>query len=99
MGEDGVEPLVAIGGDPRRVGVLRRAAVDAVEEGVDHHVAAIDAELEKEALQPVACLPDEDPPGDGLVLGGVLPDTSSAPSVEAAAVEHGPPFEAEAVRR
>ena len=91
---------MAVGGDPRRVRVLRRAAVDAVEEGVDHHVAAIEAELEQEALQPVARLPDEDPPGDGLVLGGVLPDDEHARRrVEAPAVEHGAPFEAEAVGR
>ena len=76
-----------------RPAFLDALPVDAVEEGVDHHVAAVDAELEEEALQAMAGLPDEDPPGDRLVLGGVLADDEHARgAVEPPAVEDRVPI-------
>ena len=54
--------------------------------------------LDEEALQAMAGLPDEDPAGDRLVLGGVLADDEHARgAVEPPAVEDRAPFEAKAV--
>ena len=50
----------------------RHAAVDAVQERIDEHVALRNAELAQEALDAAAGFPDEDAPNDGLVLGRVL---------------------------
>ena len=73
-------------------------AVDAVREGIDHHVAAVEAEPGQEALEPPARRPDEDPPDHGLVLGGVLAhDQDAGRLVQAPAVEDRSPLQAEVV--
>jgi len=46
--------------------------VDAIDEGVHHHVAAGKAKLLEEALNPVASSAHQRPAGDDLVLGRVL---------------------------
>ena len=76
------------------------AAVDAVQVGVDEHVAAGDAELGEEALDAAPGFADQDAAHDGLVLRGVLTDHEHARrAVEPAAVEDRPPLEAELVWR
>ncbi|UGX94117.1 hypothetical protein G6321_00052685 [Bradyrhizobium barranii subsp. barranii] len=72
--------------------------VDAVQEGVHHHVAPRDAELRQETLRPAARGADQNSAHDRLVLGGILTDDEHARrSVEPAAVKDRPPFNPEIV--
>jgi hypothetical protein len=69
---------------------------NAVEEGVDHDVAPVDAELGQEPLYALPGFADEDPAHDRLVSGGILAeDQHSGRSIEASSVEDGSPFDAE----
>ncbi|GAA0007549.1 hypothetical protein BRDID11002_75550 [Bradyrhizobium diazoefficiens] len=98
--QHGLEPFVAIVDDARLVLVLGAAAlaVNAVQEGVHHHIALHDAELGQKALGPAARGADQDSAHDGLVLGGILADDEhTRRSVQPAAVKDGPPFDAEVV--
>jgi len=49
-------------------------AVDAVEEGVDHRVAALDPQPGEESLGALPGLADQDAAHHGLVHARVLPD-------------------------
>src|SRR5262249_4115892 len=97
-----VKPAVAIG-DYRGVILMLVAAllpVDGIEEAVDHHVAARDAELGEKTLDSVPGDADENPPGDVFQRRGVLPhDEHTRAAVQPTAVEDRPPFDAEGLRR
>jgi hypothetical protein len=72
----------------------------AVDERVDHHVAALDPELREEALDPVSGLADQNSARNRLVLRGILAEHEhSCTSVQAPAVEDRPPLEPEILRR
>jgi hypothetical protein len=75
-------------------------AVHAVDERVDHDVAGGGPDPGEQALDALSGLAHEDPPGDGLVLGRVLPEHQHpGAAVEPAAVEDRPPFCPEVGRR
>ena len=91
------EPLVAVLDDWRVADVLvtPALAVDAVEEGVDHHIASIEAELRQKALDAMSRRPNKDPADHRLVLGWILADTEETRgAVESAAMEDRAPFDA-----
>lgn len=60
------------------VAVATALPVDAVEEGVDEHVADTDAQSCEEALHALTRLPDEDAAADRLVRRRVLADDEHA---------------------
>jgi ABC-type amino acid transport substrate-binding protein len=99
--EQRVEPAFAVAGRllEQLLDVLAAGlAVDGVEEGVDHHVGALDSEFPEEALDALAGLTDQAAVGDRLVLAGVLAEHQDPrAAVEPAAVEDRPPLDAEAV--
>jgi len=71
-----LDPLISIGGDRRIVLVFASAplSIDAVQERIDHGVAAINSELEQESLKSMTGDADQNPPDYGFGLGGVLSD-------------------------
>jgi hypothetical protein len=99
--EQRVEPAFAVAGralEQLLDVVAAGLAVDGVEEGVDHHVGALDPELPGKALGSLAGLADQAAVGDRLVLAGVLAQHQDPPAaVEPAAVEDRPPLDPEAV--
>jgi hypothetical protein len=99
--EQRVEPAFAVAGRALEQlfdVVAPGLAVDGVEEGVDHHVGALDPELPEKALDALAGLADQAAVGDRLVLAGVLAQHQDPrAAVEPAAVEDRPPLDPEAV--
>src|SRR5207245_9104831 len=68
-------------------------AVDAVKEGVDHHIAAVDSQLGKKALDSVPSRPNPNPASHLLVLGRILADEHHpSAAVKSSAMEHRSPL-------
>src|SRR5215471_17338231 len=96
------QPAIPVGDDGSIVLMLLAAllAVDGIEEGIDHYVAAVNPKLGEEALGSVACCADENPPGDVFRRCRILADDEHArAAIEPPAVEDWPPLHAERLRR
>src|SRR5437763_1715135 len=78
--EQGIQPAVTVRDDPGVVSVVLATllAKDAVEEGVHHHVANLDAQFGEKPLRPLTSLTDEDAAGNRLVGSGVLAEHEHA---------------------
>src|SRR5215469_1757408 len=101
-GEQCRKPTISISGHCRVVDVRCRAAliVQAVKEGIDHDVAAVDAELCQEPLHSVTGDTDQDTADDSLALSGILADAQySCGAVQSPAVKYRPPLDAESAVR
>ena len=89
------KPAVSIIGYGRIIEVVAGAVliVDAVEEGVEHDIAAVDTQLCQKPLYSVTGHTDQDASHYVLVLGGVLTNTQySCASIQSAAIKDRPPL-------
>src|ERR1044071_3477613 len=101
VAQQGGEPAVAVRDE---IGILSCLAldgpIDAVEEGIDEHVAANDPELLQQALYTAPGFADEDAPDHGLVLRWILTeDEDPRRAIEPPAMEDRTPLDTELVRR
>ena len=95
------QPAISVGDNGGIVLMLIAAllAVDGIEKGIDHHVAAVNPELGEEALGSVACRADENPPGDVFRRCRILAyDEHARAAIEPPSVEDWPPLDAERLR-
>src|SRR5690349_6748130 len=95
--ESSLDPTVAVSdnGGVVLVEVATSLAENAVEEGINHQIAARNTELGKEALNTLARFANEDTAGYRFVLSGILADhKDTSGAIEAAAMKYRPPLTA-----